>query len=42
MQKNLRNIMKVELDSKRKGMDSTLKDFKQNLQNNLQRNGKTE
>ena len=38
MQKNLRNIMKVELDSKRKGMDSTLKDFKQKLGNNLQNN----
>ncbi len=42
MQKNLRNMMKNEVDSKKKNMDLTLKDFKQNLQNNLQRNGKTE
>ena len=42
MQKNLRNVMKNEVDSKKKNMDLTLKDFKQNLQNNLQRNGKTE
>tara|TARA_R110000824_G_scaffold37327_2_gene114703 strand:- start:2211 stop:4517 length:2307 start_codon:yes stop_codon:yes gene_type:complete len=37
MQKNLRNIMKVELDGKRKSMDSTLKDFSQKLSNNLQK-----
>ena len=36
MQKNLRNLMKVELDSKRKNMDSSVKDFKQKLQNSLQ------
>ena len=40
MQKNLRNIMKNEVDSKRKNMDSAIKDFKQKMQNNLQNNNK--
>ena len=40
MQKNLRNIMKGELDVKRKSMDVAMKEFSNKLNNNLDNNKK--
>jgi hypothetical protein len=40
MQKNLRNIMKGELDVKRKNMDMAVKEFSNKLNNNLDNNNK--